>query len=137
MLTGEQLAVYRMVYIESNGWSVIYLFGKILGFVILHPGLGADWADYARITMSSPDGNSDMAALLWASFITSHLTSIWLWIALIGAPIARFLMWSRKTGATMIGRWLNVTSQPFTALGYVLSTLILGIDIGFSLAGTK
>jgi hypothetical protein len=62
---------------------------------------------------------------LAAGIITTYLTSIWLWLVVIGAPIARFLLWSRTRGATLLGQLFDTQQRPFTALGFVVFVLFL------------
>lgn len=60
-----------------------------------------------------------------ASAVSAYTSSIWLWMTLALAPIARVALWSRASGLSAIGRLLDAQKKPFTALGYVLALLIL------------
>lgn len=66
--------------------------------------------------------------LLYSAAITTFLTSIWLWAALIFTPIVRILIWASGSGLTMLGIIFDVQRAPFAALGYLSSliTLIIG-----------
>jgi hypothetical protein len=63
--------------------------------------------------------------LLYSSFLTMFMTSLWLWIALLLSPIIRLLVWSRGTGLTFIGFVFDVHNAPFAAMGYLSAFLIL------------
>ncbi|MFM1813309.1 MAG: hypothetical protein RLZ98_4 [Pseudomonadota bacterium] len=90
--------------------------------------------DYLKIFGNLPslgwDGLGNFFTLLLASTATAYITSVWLWLALIFTPIARFLLWSRRTGLTFVGRVLDAQRRPFTALGYVMALMILIIGGG-------
>ena len=64
-------------------------------------------------------------SVIYASLATAHITSIWLWLAVIFTPIVRLVVWSRTTGLTAVGRILDAERKPMVALGYVTTLLIL------------
>jgi hypothetical protein len=60
-----------------------------------------------------------------SGIITTYMTSIWLWLVVIGAPISRFVLWSSRHGVTFLGRLFDTQRRPFTALGFVVFVLFL------------
>lgn len=67
--------------------------------------------------------------------MTAYITSVWLWLALLFAPLARIALWSRTSGMTALGRVMNAQERPFTALGYLCAFMIL--IVGFAIWGVK
>ena len=65
------------------------------------------------------------ASFLLASVVTTFLTSIWLWLALLFTPLVRALVWSRSSGVTALGRAFDVRHKPFTTLGYLIAAVLL------------
>jgi hypothetical protein len=63
--------------------------------------------------------------LIYASAITTFMTTIWLWAALLLSPIVRLLVWAGGTGLTTIGFVFDVYNAPFAALGYLAALIIL------------
>jgi hypothetical protein len=74
--------------------------------------------------------------LIYISAITTFMTSIWLWTALMFTPIARVLFWAGGAGLTTIGIIFDVHTTPFAALGY-LSALIVILSGGSVCAATE
>ncbi len=64
-------------------------------------------------------------SLFIAMFCATFLTSAWIWLALVFAPIFRAVAWSQTSGASLIGKIFDVRRAPFAALGYVSAALIL------------
>jgi hypothetical protein len=65
--------------------------------------------------------------LLYASAVTTFVTSIWLWVALLLSPLFRLLVWASGTGLTLIGFIFDVQNAPFAALAYLGSLIVLTI----------
>jgi len=63
--------------------------------------------------------------LLYASFSTTFVTSIWLWAALFLSPLFRLLVWAGGTGLTAVGALFEVHKAPFVAMGYLGALLVL------------
>ena len=63
--------------------------------------------------------------LLYASAITTFMTTIWLWMALFLSPIFRSLVWASGTGLTTLGVMFDVHKAPFAALGYLGAAIVL------------
>lgn len=63
--------------------------------------------------------------LLYSSLITMFMTSLWLWIALLLAPVVRFIVWSRVTGLTLLGLIFDVHNAPFAAMAYLSAFIIM------------
>lgn len=95
---------------------VVGFFSVLIPIAIIATLIGAD----APKNMGSTDN-----AIFTASVATAYVTSIWLWLALTLGPVVRFLVWSRRTGLTAIGGFLDAERKPFTALGYVAALVIL------------
>jgi hypothetical protein len=72
---------------------------------------------------------------VWASLMTTYITSVWLWLALLLAPLARIALWSRAKGMTALGSLMSAQQRPFTALGYLTAVMIL--IVGFAIWGVK
>ena len=67
--------------------------------------------------------------VLVSSFLTTFITSIWLWLALLLTPVARVLTWSEKRGPTFFGRLANIRAAPVAALGAATALLILAFGV--------
>jgi hypothetical protein len=63
--------------------------------------------------------------MMYSSFLTMFMTSLWLWMALLLSPFVRLMIWSQFTGLTVIGYVFDVHKAPFAAMGYLCSFLIL------------
>jgi len=63
--------------------------------------------------------------MMYSSFLTMFMTSLWLWMALVLSPFVRVIIWSQFTGLTVIGYLFDVHRAPFAAMGYLCSFLIL------------
>jgi hypothetical protein len=63
--------------------------------------------------------------LIYASAITTFMTSIWLWVALLLSPIVRLLVWVSGVGVTTVGFIFDVHRTPFAALGYLCALIVL------------
>ena len=90
------------------------------GLEIASQGL-LDISTYELKTLSDVDD----AIVLGAMLATSYITSLWLWLAVLGAPLARLLVWSRTSGLSSLGRFIDTENRPFTALGLLIALLIL------------
>ncbi len=62
---------------------------------------------------------------LLIAFVTTFITSVWLWFALFFAPLFRILAWRRGHVASLFGRLLNAQARPIAALGYGAAALII------------
>ncbi|MEL6316905.1 MAG: hypothetical protein AAFR16_04605 [Pseudomonadota bacterium] len=92
----------------------------LLGFLIRLPG------GVAETIFNAGSSNVTSGDLFVATTVlTTFLTSVWLWLALVFTPLFRALAWSRTTGVTLLGRFFDVRRAPFAALGYVTAALIL------------
>jgi hypothetical protein len=63
--------------------------------------------------------------LLYASAITTFMTTIWLWMALFVTPIFRSLVWAGGSGLTTLGVIFDVHKAPFAALGYLGAIIVI------------
>jgi hypothetical protein len=63
--------------------------------------------------------------LIYASAMTTFMTSIWLWAALMFTPIIRVLIWTGGTSLTTIGLIFDVHTTPFAALGYLSAAIVV------------
>ena len=70
-----------------------------------------------------------IAMYVLPSVITTFITTIWLFAAVICAPILRATTWSRSAGLTMLGQFTDAARRPFTALGYAAAVLIIGLSL--------
>ncbi len=74
--------------------------------------------------MSSPQDIA-VSIALGAMLGTSFITTIWLWLVLLITPLARILLWSKRSGLSKVGNFINTDQKPFTALGFLSSFLIM------------
>ncbi|MEL6318645.1 MAG: formylglycine-generating enzyme family protein, partial [Pseudomonadota bacterium] len=72
---------------------------------------------------------------LFIAFVTTFTTSVWLWLALLFAPLFRLMSWSRGAGLSMMGRLFNVRARPIAALGYLTAALIVTVGGAGAWAG--
>lgn len=66
-------------------------------------------------------------AVILASFITTYLTSIWLWLSLLFTPLFRLVALGASSQETLVGRFFNFHSAPIAALGYLTAAMILAL----------
>jgi hypothetical protein len=115
-----------------NAW--VHSVGKVITEIAHQP-----LVDFAgRAPQSVPYKLPDKI-MLYSTFLTMLMTSLWLWIALIFSPIIRLLVWSQVTGLTFVGMMFDVHRAPFAAMGYLCAFLILTVggivSAGQGLAG--
>ena len=70
-----------------------------------------------------------IAMYVLPSVLTTFITTIWLFAAVICAPVLRATAWSRSTGLTMLGQFADAARRPFTALGYTAAILIICLSL--------
>ncbi len=68
--------------------------------------------------------NTHGAGLFIAAFLTSFITSVWLWLVLALTPLFRLLAWT-GSGMRGLGRVLNGDEAPVAALGALIAILIV------------
>lgn len=73
--------------------------------------------------------------LLYGSFLTTFMTSIWLWLALIFGPLVRALASTHTNALVLVGLLFDVYRTPFTAIGYISAVAILIIGTSVSVIG--
>lgn len=123
--------IYGLSYLSggrtfSGVQGYFYEVGKTIWLIAQQPLI--DLFGY-NPTARFPHGDR---VLLYSTFITMFMTSLWFWTALILSPIIRFAFWSRITGLTFLGFMFDVHHAPLTAVGYLSSFLILFVGATFS-----
>jgi hypothetical protein len=120
-LTGGISVVRNEPCLSFNGY--LDAVWKSVALAIHQPII--DFFGQDSTTCGLPKDDLGGRILLYSSFLTMFMTSLWLWIALLLSPIIRFLVWSRGTGLTFIGFIFDVHNAPFAAMGYLSAFLIL------------
>ena len=117
--------IYCLTFMDGNNFSILYLAKVFLThvyylLVALPFGLSIPEADLNFL------GSWNIVTLtFYAGLATAYITSVWLWIAVLYAPIARFLLGSRAIEITWFGQLFETASRPVGALGYLIAILIL------------
>jgi hypothetical protein len=73
--------------------------------------------------------NQGSRLLLYVSFATHFMASVWLWAALLLSPLLRGLALTRGAGLVMVAAVFDVHRAPFTALGYLCSMTAIGLGL--------
>ena len=119
-LAGIALPAYILT--DAYNEASIVEFGGLL-IAILELSLQGLLAIFSDDTMPTTGILSSIAVS--AMLATSYITSVWLWLVMLVTPVVRALLWSRTSGLSTLGRVINTQQKPFTALGYLMSLIIM------------
>ncbi len=101
-----------------------------LVFVAFHKGLDVEKAEEISFPLFSLEQKRYIT--MWPILFTSYMTSVWLYIYVIGAGFIK-LQYSIRKGNSKIYGLFDVKEKPFTSLAVVSSTYIFLIGLIFSL----
>ena len=92
------------------------------------------WRGFWAIFEGHPIGEIDAVLTAEASlstttlliaFVTTFITSVWLWLALLAAPIFWLMSAGRRKGAGWLGRMTGAARRPIQTLGYGAAAAVL------------
>ena len=121
------LGIFVIYYISILNHDTSMLGGDLLAGAVLRDLTRVVRQPYLDLyAPSSPDLLPvGQQRLIYASAITTFMTTIWLWAALLLSPIVRLLVWAGGAGLTAIGFIFDVHNTPFAALGYLGALIVL------------
>jgi hypothetical protein len=121
------LGIFTIYYISVLNHNASMLHGDSLWGAVLR-----DWTIVVRqpyldlYHSSSPEIlPPGQQRLLVASAMTTFMTSIWLWAALLLSPVVRLIIWAGSAGLTTIGFIFDVHNTPFAAIGYLGALIVI------------
>ncbi|WP_306253270.1 hypothetical protein [Parvularcula sp. IMCC14364] len=83
---------------------------------------------YTELSALNDRQGPEVGTITRANYLTTYVTSVWLWLVLGLGPILRGLFW-RKSGETPLGIAFRVSEYPMIAFGFAISLTILGFGI--------
>lgn len=110
---------------NPSDWEKIPEVWALAFYALTHYPIGLSIAEEAPEIVKDLYRDKEIAITIYAGLATAFITSIWLWMTALCAPLARAMIWSRTTGLTWFGRIFDTARQPFTALGYLTALFVL------------